>query len=243
MDTVVFDLDGTLLPLWQHEFIDRYFHTLVDAFSHRYDREMFKAAVWKGTMAMIHNDGSATNETVFWDEMSRYMGKDMRQDQSVIDGYYSGSFLSVKNVVHPSPLPAKIVALLKKKGYKIALATNPTFPRIATVTRMGWVGLQPDDFLLITTYEKSRFCKPNPNYYMDVLHAIGSTPEESIMVGNDVSDDMSALATGMSGFLITDFLVNTKHLDASPYPQGSLKDFYEMAESLPELDLVSMKMQ
>lgn len=48
------------------------------------------------------------------------------------------------------------------------LATNPIFPKVATESRIRWAGLQPEDFELYTTYEKTCHCKPNPAYYTDI---------------------------------------------------------------------------
>ena len=70
------------------------------------------------------------------------------------------------------------------------LATNPLFPAVATESRIRWAGLVPEDFLLYTTYENSRHCKPNPDYYWDIMNNLGAKPEECIMVGNDFDEDI-----------------------------------------------------
>jgi FMN phosphatase YigB (HAD superfamily) len=111
--------------------------------------------------------------------------------------------------------------LLKSKGIRIVLATNPLFPAIATHSRARWAGLHPEDFELITTYENSRHCKPNPDYYRDILETLKVRPEECVMVGNDVGEDMIAGELGMQVFLLTDCLINKHNADISRYPQGS----------------------
>lgn len=64
--TVVFDLDGTLLPMDQEVFTQSYFSHLCAALApHGYDPHQLTKAVWAGTRAMVCNDGQATNETVF----------------------------------------------------------------------------------------------------------------------------------------------------------------------------------
>ena len=112
---------------------------------------------------------------------------------------------------------------------KPVLATNPLFPAIATRQRIRWAGLEPEDFQFVTTYENSRFCKPNPEYYRDLLDKLGKDPESCLMVGNDVDEDMiPARAVGMEVFLLTDCLLNRSGADISSYPQGGfteLKDF------------------
>ena len=115
----------------------------------------------------------------------------------------------------------------KEKGVRMVLATNPLFPVVATASRIKWAGLQKEDFELVTTYENSRFCKPNPEYYLDILKEIGVSPEECLMVGNDVSEDMVAEKIGMKVFLLTDCLINKEKKDVEVYPNG---DFVKLKE-------------
>ena len=58
---------------------------------------------------------------------------------------------------------------LSKEGYNLILATNPIFPRIATLNRIKWAGLDPDDFIYISTYENSHYSKPNIKYYEEIM--------------------------------------------------------------------------
>ena len=68
------------------------------------------------------------------------------------------------------------------------------------------------DFIHITSYENSSFCKPNLEYYEEILEVIGKRPEQCIMIGNDVSDDMVSSKLGMETFLITNHIVNSYNL-------------------------------
>ena len=51
---------------------------------------------------------------------------------------------------------------LKEMGYPLVLATNPIFPRVATMQRIDWAGLDVEDFELVTVYENFNYSKPNP---------------------------------------------------------------------------------
>ena len=63
--TVLFDLDGTLLPQDQDVFLKSYFSRLVRKLApHGYDPDLTVKAIWKCTGAMINNDGSCTNEHI-----------------------------------------------------------------------------------------------------------------------------------------------------------------------------------
>ena len=101
---------------------------------------------------------------------------------------------------------------------------NPLFPAIATQKRLSWTGLSTDEFELYTTYENSSYTKPNPKYYVEILEKISLAPEEVLMVGNDVSEDMIAGTLGAKVFLLTDNLINKSCEDITKYPNGSFED-------------------
>jgi FMN phosphatase YigB (HAD superfamily) len=112
------------------------------------------------------------------------------------------------------------------------LATNPLFPAVATESRIRWAGLSPEDFELYTTFENSRYCKPNLAYYEDILATLSVSGEECVMVGNDVEEDMIAERLGMKTFLLTDCLINKNGEDISKWAHGG---FEELKEFLMQL--------
>ena len=72
---VLFDLDGTLLPMDQDEFTTGYFKILCKKMlPYGYDPNILSGAIWKGTGAMVANDGSVTNEEAFWIAFSKLLG-------------------------------------------------------------------------------------------------------------------------------------------------------------------------
>lgn len=222
---VLFDLDGTLLPMDQDVFIKAYFGGLAKKLApHGYDPEKLIAAIWTGTKAMIKNDGTKTNEAAFWDCFEGIFGEKARQDEPLFQEFYETGFQTIRQVCGYAPEAAGLVGWLKEQGCRVILATNPIFPAIATVSRIRWAGLKPEDFESYTTYENSRFCKPNPDYYREILKKAGLQAEECIMVGNDVGDDMVTSALGMQVFLLTDCLINSKNEDINCYPHGGFSE-------------------
>ena len=228
---ILFDLDGTLLPMDFDVFVQHYFGLLAKKLAmHGYEPKRLIDAVWHGTMAMITNDGEKSNENVFWDDFSLVYGKDARCDIPLFDEYYGTDFDKVRSVCGYNEKVPRLIKELKEKGFSLVLATNPVFPAIATEKRMAWAGLSQDDFLLYTTYENSNYCKPSLNYYREIANKIGAKADECLMVGNDVGDDMVARELGMKVFLLTDCLINKKDVDISIYPNGSidaLSDFID----------------
>lgn len=233
ISTVLFDLDGTLLPMDQENFVKKYFGTISAKLApYGYEPQKLIDCIWRGTAAMVMNDGSRKNEDVFWDVFAKIYGNNALKDKDIFDSYYTKDFLEVRSVCGYDPMAAEIIAELKKKGKRLVLATNPIFPAIATETRMKWAGISAEDFELYTTYENSRYCKPNLKYYKDILERIGCSAEECLMVGNDVSEDMIAEELGMKVFLLTDCLINKKERDISKYPQGGFAELKEYIRNL-----------
>ena len=225
LQAVLFDLDGTLLPMDQDEFVKAYFGLLAQKLAPRgYEPKTLIDAIWTGTMAMIKNTGEVTNETVFWDAFAAQMGEQVRNDMPLFDEYYRTDFQNVRNVCGFDPQAAQAVETIKRMGLRVALATNPIFPAVATESRMRWAGLTPEHFELYTTYENINYCKPNPLYFFEVARRMGVPPEQCLMVGNDVGDDTPAAAVGMKVFVLTDHLINKQGIDISQYPHGGFSE-------------------
>ena len=219
---ILFDLDGTLLPMDQTEFTNGYFKLLAAKMApHGYDPKQLVDALWQGVGAMVKNDGGAANTERFWAVFDRAMGKNCRADEPVFDGFYRAEFQPTVAFTQPSPLSAELVRVAREKAERVILATNPIFPRCGQVTRLGFVGLSDRDFDWVTDYENSRFCKPNPAYYQDILARFGLKPEECLMLGNDVEEDiLPAAGLGLETFLVTDCLINPENKPV-PGPSGS----------------------
>lgn len=224
--TVLFDLDGTLLPMDQMGFTKTYFGLLVQkAAPFGLKPQPTIDAVWAGTKAMVKNDGSAPNDRRFWDTFCPLVGVEESVLRPVFDKFYAEEFHGAKSACGENPCSAQAVRGLKAQGYDVVLATNPIFPLVGVRTRLSWVGLAPEDFSLVTTYENSRFCKPNPAYFQEIVEKLGKTPQECLMVGNDGVEDTAAAKVGLSLYLATDCLENSDKVDLAQFPHGSFRDF------------------
>ena len=230
---ILFDLDGTLLPMDQDDFTESYFSNLAaKAATKGYQPNALIDTVWAGTAAMVKNDGTKTNEAVFWELFAAKYGGDALNDIPFFEEFYRTDFQKAKELCGFAPMAKDIVHSLKARGLRVILATNPLFPAIATESRIRWAGLEPEDFELYTTYENSCHCKPNPEYYKDIMAELNLGPEECVMVGNDVGEDMIAEKLGMKVFLLTDCLINRKNEDISKYPHGGFDELKVFLDGL-----------
>ena len=228
---VLFDLDGTLLPMELETFAKAYFGGLAKKVApYGFEPKTLVANIWAGTEAMVKNDGAHTNEEVFWSCFEKAYGKEARQYEPYFDAYYHAEFQDVQKACGFNPDAALAVRKIKEKGLRVALATNPLFPAIATESRIRWAGLSPEEFELYTTYENAHYSKPNPAYYQEVLEKLGVDAQDCLMVGNDFVEDVAAEQLGVKVFLITDCLINKKGADLSGYPQGSFADLLRYLE-------------
>ena len=225
---VLFDLDGTLLPMDQEEFTKAYFQQLAKKLAPRgYEPKALVDAIWAGTAAMVKNDGQCSNEEAFWHRFTQIYGPKVQADKPVFEEFYANEFQNARSVCGFTPRAAETVAAIRSMGYRVALATNPIFPSVATESRIRWAGLKPEDFELYTTYENSTHCKPNPAYFRDVAESLRLAPESCLMVGNDAQEDTAAAQVGMKVFLLTDCLINKDGRDISAYPQGSFEQLLD----------------
>lgn len=230
---ILFDLDGTLLPMDQEVFVKDYLGRMAAFLApHGYAPQALFKAIWAGTGAMVKNDGKALNEDVFWQVFNAAIGKDAKQDENLFLEFYTTIFQQSKDSCGFNSAAADTIREIKDMGYRLILATNPLFPAIATQSRIRWAGLDPEDFEFITTYENSHFCKPNPDYYREILGKIGLDSSECLMVGNDVGEDMVAGTLGMKLFLFTDCLINKAGEDIEKYPHGSFPELLRYIRSL-----------
>ena len=150
---VLFDLDGTLLPMNQDKFIEVYFKNLTEYMCRDGEHEPseYYQAIWQGVVAMITNDNSFDNEVAYFNAIGKIYGTECAQrEYPKYEKFYLTEYVKGKSECWYTTRSREIIDSLKKKGLRLALATNPVFPTVATNMRMGWVDLNPDDFELVT---------------------------------------------------------------------------------------------
>lgn len=232
---ILFDLDGTLLPMVQDDFVKFYMPLLAKTYiaqGVKVDPQKFIKAVWAGYEAMVKNDGSRTNREAFWSFFDGQFPVSLEESERVALSFYNGDFNQAAAATRPTPLADQVVKAAKKKGLEVYLATNPVFPRCATMNRIRWAGLDAEDFRVITTYEDCRFCKPNPEYFRVILKEAGLNPEECLMVGNDVEEDLAIRKLGVKTYLVTNTMENKKELPIETEYMGTMEELLEFVQNL-----------
>lgn len=240
-DVIFFDMDGTLLPLEVRDFLIPYYELLqVAAARAGYDPHRMKEAVNQGIFSMYEHPTTETNETAFWRVFfaTYFEGEQLQQEQieraqTFFKEFYETDFnLAGKGVV-PNPAARRAIETLATKGYPLYLTTMPMFPFSAIQWRMQWGDIPMEPFCRITTFDNSTAVKPHLAYYKENLILANVPPERILMVGNNTEDDMAALQLGMDAYLVTDYLINQNEFDTTTVKHGSLEDFANWVETLP----------
>ena len=229
---VLFDLDGTLLPMDLDIFIKGYFSALTKGMAVRgFEPKRFSKALLSGVDAMMNNEGADTNENIFWQTFEAVYGEESRSREPLFNEFYNGEFQSLSSLCGVIPEAKETVEAIRGMGIRVVLATNPVFPPIATESRIRWAGLEPSDFEFYTTYANSSYAKPRLGYYEEIVKKLGLEPSECLMVGNDTDDDMVAEKLGMRVYLLPEYLINKSGKDISQYNYGTLKTLVSFIEN------------
>ena len=224
---IFFDLDGTLLGMDEPAFIRKYFGLLCAYMAERgYDPEKYSNMLYAGMKAMSANDGTVSNEIRFRNVFVQMFGEESRKDRLILNDFYLNVFPEVRETLWQNAGVPEMIASLKQREFRLILATNPLLPRPATEFRVRTAGLDPKDFEWITVYENSSYCKPNPEYYLEICRKLEICPEDVLMIGNDAEEDGNARLAGMSVYLVTDQLISRKQTDLNLFEHGTRNDLY-----------------
>lgn len=104
---ILFDLDGTLLPMNQEEFVTFYMPLLAKKYLSegiQFDPKAFIASIWKGYEAMVKNDGSCTNREAFWKYMDELLPTDQENSEKIALDFYGNEFNQAIVVTKPNQL-------------------------------------------------------------------------------------------------------------------------------------------
>lgn len=234
--TILFDLDGTLLAIDTEDFTKKYFKALSIKLKDYFTPEDLIQSVWASTKCMVTSlDPNMTNDEVFFEDFYKRVDGDTETLNPIFNEFYQKDFNRLKDGIEENKYIVKSVDLLKEKGYDLVVATNPLFPKIAILHRIRWAGLNPEDFKFITNFEDMHYCKPEINFYREILEKIDEEPSNCLMVGNDIDEDMKVKEIGMSTYLIEDYIIGNPADDKNVDYRGYYKDFYKFCQSLEDI--------
>lgn len=207
--TVLFDLDGTLLPIDTDRFIKAYLDLLSERFKSLVCREKFVNDLLKATGAMINNlDSVKINREVFFEDFVARVGFPQTDLELIFQEFYDHDFPRLESCLDSPPVLGEAVAEALRMGLEVVIATKPVFPKQAIIERLRWIGADKYNYKIITAYENMHFCKPHLEYFREILTLIDRKPADCVMIGNDVDEDLCAGKLGIPTILVKDYIVN-----------------------------------
>ncbi len=179
---VLFDLDGTLLDIQLDLFLREYFAALGPVVAEvvpGITAEEGLPAVMAGTEAMSRPHPGMTNREAFNARFHAMTGANLDLEEFALpfERFYREVFPSLRRDFGPFTGARSAVKLCLELGLKVAIATNPIFPRDAIIERMRWAGIDDLKVHAITTYENMHATKPHAAYFAetaaDARHSSG----------------------------------------------------------------------
>lgn len=227
---VLLDLDDTLLLNADRTFVPSYLRLLDQFIRQRWGYPQFSDVLRRFiSAAATLRDVRLTNMALAEAIIADATGRDQADMQATFAEFYHDWYPKLRDCVEPVKVAPTLFDNLRSQGYAVVIATNPLYPADAIRQRIEWAGLPGDfsQYALVTHSENMHFVKPDPAYYAEIVARVGVEPDESLMVGDSLTNDMQPAARlGLNTYCITDdpSLEDMGGIDGT----GSLHDFYQM---------------
>jgi FMN phosphatase YigB (HAD superfamily) len=226
---VFFDLDGTLLDSNMETFLSPYLKLISARIAHVMPPQQFVAELLRATEMMLTNDGRVTNEELFAAAFYPAIGRSRAEMEPIFEAFYAEDFPVLQQYTKRKPEARPVVQRVFDLGYDVAVTTNPLFPATAVMQRLAWAGVDDFPYRLVTSYENSRYCKPNPRYFEDVAGRLGHPTGACLVVGDEDMDMAGALA-GCPTFLVQSASTQLNSAAPAPTYRGALEDVLALLE-------------
>ena len=201
IDTLLFDLDGTIIEMRRKAEIVFYLKAF-RRFRDYFNPLTFYISFRKSVRRVRANTSECLNHDVFVEEMARFGRTTPQVIDALVSDLVEKDFRSLGPFFTPIEGARAAVELARKLGYGLVLVTNPVVPRKSVLYRIEWAGLDPDAFLFITSSQNMNRCKPDIQFYERLLHRLDLKPERCLMIGNSPAEDLPAHDTGIRTFLV-----------------------------------------
>jgi HAD superfamily hydrolase (TIGR01549 family) len=225
---VLLDLDDTLLRNRDSAFVPAYLD-LVDIF--------FRAEWGFNSMSQVlrnviqaaieEHDIRQTNAARAEAIIAQATGQSLATIRAAFGRFYAEVYPQLTDHTAPVPDALALYEYLRERDYAIVIATNPLYPMTAIQQRLAWAGL-PDDleaYALVTSADNMHFVKPDPAYYAEIVARVGIEPDEALMVGDSLENDIQpASALGLKTFYVTSAAESRANAGTLTTLRGKLAD-------------------
>ena len=208
-----------------------YFRALSQHMTNYVAPNVMLRALIAGVNLMYENeDPTQTLEEIFNTDFYGKIGFSRHDLVPVIEEFYDQVFPSLGQHTQRRREAVPLIEWAVSRGYRIAIATDPLFPRKATYQRLRWAGFDPEQFGLVSSFEHFHFTKSHPAYYAEVLGRLGWPEGSILMVGNDIMRDLiPAHRLGLKTFFVPGESDSGPGFEAG---SGTLSDLRPWLESI-----------
>jgi len=229
---VLLDLDDTLLSCPTERFVAEYLRLMDGYFLERWTFASMSKLVLEGVRRITKAEarsGEETNSDVFADILERATGKSQVEIEEAFAEFHASVYPMLRACTSMIPEAPQLVEALRAQGYAVAIATNPIYAPEAILQRLAWAGLPdtPEAYALVTHSGNMHFAKPSPAYYAEIVARVGVEPDEAMMVGDSLKNDvLPARAVGLNAYLVR------RNGESAAFEEqeasGTLRELYEL---------------
>lgn len=229
--TLLFDLDDTLLDTNLEAFVPAYFQALATHMASLVSPDVMVRALVQGLSLMNESkDPMRTLQEIFDADFYPQLGIAKKELRDILEEFYEDVFPTLREYTRQRQAAVPLIEWALACGFRVAIATDPFFPRKATYHRLRWAGLDPDQLELISTFEHFHFSKTHPAYYAEMLGRLGWPDGPALVVGNDLQRDLlPAHRLGLKTFLVDGESALSPGFEAG---RGKLEDLRPWLESV-----------
>ena len=229
--TLLFDLDDTLLDTNLEAFVPAYFQALATHMASLVSPDVMVRALVQGLSLMNESkDPMRTLQEIFDADFYPQLGIAKKELRDILEEFYEDVFPTLREYTRQRQAAVPLIEWALACGFRVAIATDPFFPRKATYHRLRWAGLDPDQLELISTFEHFHFSKTHPAYYAEMLGRLGWPDGPALVVGNDLQRDLlPAHRLGLKTFLVDGESASSPGFEAG---RGKLEDLRPWLESV-----------
>lgn len=202
IDTLLFDLDGTLVDQVQPGSTLQFTLLVIRRFAGLTSPWKTWVAGKAAVHALQNHRSGETNFEAMIAEFCRHAPVDPEKVRERVMAMAAEDFPQMGWRFKPIPGAREALLLGRSLGFRLVLATNPTVPFPMTEHRLRWAGLADIEWAFLTHPQIMTRTKPDVGYYHELLAKLGCGPERCLMIGNDFRKDLPAMDAGIRTFLL-----------------------------------------
>ena len=195
---VLLDLDNTLLHNPDRQFAAAFRAMLTGRFEPVADADAIQDAL-RHAMTRLggQRDMMKNNADVFIEAFAEKLDLPREEVERMLQQFYANEYRDLRRCAAAVNGVRDFLEELLRRGLIVAIATNPLYPESAILQRLDWAGLADliHEFRFITHSENMHFIKPQPAYYAELLGRVGVEPDEALMLGDSLINDMAPANT------------------------------------------------